>query len=437
MEQSNRYILIHNATHCGDSVWLLIENGIIKDQGTGTAPQKYRTLSGVEVIDAEGSLLLPGAIDAHVHFREPGLTHKATIESESLEAALGGVTTFFDMPNTKPPTTTMARIDEKMAIAAKSSWANYAFFIGVTDDNVDEVLAADFSRVPGIKLFMGSSTGNMCVSDATVRRVFKEARYRVVIHAEDDAVIAENRIRLLAQQHRADDLPMYLHSQVRDRRACVSATRRALELAEEYGTLLHIAHVSTADEIEMIKAARRRNVDVTCEVSPHHLLFCDDDYERLGWRIKMNPSVKSAADREALRRAVRDGVVNIIATDHAPHTREEKQGGCLTAASGAPMVRFSLEAMLTLFGPDIVERTMCNTPAELFRVIGRGFIKTGTSADIVLVRKESWTVDERHVGSKYGWTPMIGQKLDYKVSSVFVNGLPFRCRVPQPVRFFK
>lgn len=368
-------------------------------------------------IDGQGLTVLPGVIDAHVHFREPGLTHKGDIASESKAARTGGVTTVFDMPNTVPQTTDIALWRQKMEIAAKTSAVNYAFFIGATNDNLSVLLQADFSRIPGVKVFLGSSTGNMLVNDNDVlSQIFDRVKAPIVVHAEDEDVIRESRRALVARYGEA--VPVSEHTHLRPSGACVRATARALELlARHPAARLHIAHLSTAREVEIIAEAKRAGLNVTCEVSPTHLTFCDEDYERLGSRIKINPSVKSRQDREALRRAVRDGHIDIIATDHAPHTLADKEGTALTAASGAPMVQFSLPLMLDLFGPETVRRTMCENPARIFGVKRRGFLQPGYAPEMVLVEKDvkGYTVNDSEVLSKCGWTPLAGHTLHHRV----------------------
>lgn len=369
------------------------------------------------LIDGEGAFVLPGLIDAHVHFREPGLTHKADISSESLAALRGGVTSYFDMPNTLPTTTTPEAWAEKMRIASASSHVNYAFFVGLTDNNSDVISGMDFSRIPGVKVFMGSSTGNMMVeSDNVIGDILSKVKVPVVIHAEDENVIARERGRISALYQ--GNPPVAAHTDIRSVEACVKATKRAIELLRQHpGAHLHIAHVSTGNEIELIAKAKSEGLKLTCEVSPHHLLFSSDDYERLGSRIKMNPSIKSVSHREALRQAVRDGIVDIIATDHAPHTLEEKQGNALTAVSGAPMVQFSLAVIADLFGLQTVMRTMAKKPAEIFGLPGRGMIAPGYAPEFVLVKKieQGYVVSDTDVVSKCGWTPLDGFKLHHKV----------------------
>ena len=371
----------------------------------------------VNKIDAGGNILLPGVIDAHVHFREPGLTHKADIATESRAALSGGVTSYFDMPNTVPQTTTVQAWHEKMEIAARVSASNYAFFIGASNENFDELLKADFSQIPGIKIFMGSSTGNMLVdSSLTLEKIFAHFKVPLVIHSEDENIISLNKEKLVRKFN--GNVPVSEHSNIRSEEACVVATARALDiLARHPDAHLHIAHVSTGAEIDLIKKAKSHGLNVTCEVSPHHLLFTDDDYVRLGSRIKMNPAVKTEADRSALCEAVRNGTIDIIATDHAPHTLTEKQGDALTAVSGAPMVQFSLPLMLDMFGPEIVTRVMSENPARIFGMKNYGRIAAGCLPNFVIVEnlKNGYIVSDAEVVSKCGWTPITGRRLYHRV----------------------
>lgn len=429
-------MLIHNA-EIVDGVnparrgWVLTSGPLIESIGEGEPPREVMARSG-ETVDAAGRMLLPGAIDCHVHFREPGLTAKATIASESAAAVAGGVTSYIDMPNTVPPTVTLDAWADKMRRAEATSLANYAFMIGATADNLDQLQRADYTRVAAVKVFMGSSTGGMLLrgTDA-LAAVFADQPGRVVVHAEDQDIIDANMARHAPLRHPED---MRWHSRLRDNRACAAATERALTLAARYGTRLHVAHVTTREETAMFdpspSPAGKR---ITAEVSPHHLLWTADDYPRLGSRIKMNPAVKSAADRAALRRGVTEGRLDIIATDHAPHRPEDKSGDVLHAASGAPMVQFSLPAMIDLFGPDEAVRRMCVAPAALYGIEGRGRLVPGAYADMVLVERlaEPHVVADSDVLSLCGWTPMVGSPLSHRVMRTWVNG---GCG-PMPLRF--
>lgn len=416
--------LIYNASVNGQpSAWVLFDRRAVIAVGSAADPLPEAD----EAIDACGDLLLPGVIDVHVHFREPGLTRKATMATESRAALAGGVTTWFDMPNTKPPTDTREAIEQKRLIARETAVGHGAFFIGLTNDNLDEVLSADYTVIPGVKVFMGSSTGNMLVDDqSTLVRAFSEVKAPIVVHAEDEATISEARKQAIDRYGECP--PVEAHTAIRPARACVVATSRAIQLARQTGARLHVAHLSTADEVDLIRAAKAEGLAVTAEVSPSHLLFTADDYARLGARIKMNPSVKTARDRDALRAAVLDGTIDIIATDHAPHLLDEKQGGALTAVSGAPMVQFSLVKMLDLFGPDVVVRTMSAAPAGVFGIERRGAIAPGVASDLVMVRRldKPFTITDADVLSKCGWTPLAGTTTGHRVVRAWLSDLPLR-----------
>lgn len=420
-------LLIHNAQVVFPSSeapllgYVAIEGERIIRTGQGPAPAEL-TGEATEVVDASGATLMPGAIDCHVHFREPGLTHKATMASESRAAAAGGVTSWIDMPNTIPPTTTLDAWEEKKRIAAASAVGNYAFFVGATSDNLGLLRRLPFDRVPGVKLFMGQSTGNMAVEgNGAVEAIFAEVEAPIVVHAEDDTVIAANLQRLRAEF--GEELPVSLHSRLRSVEACVRASERAMELASRYGSRLHLAHVSTADECALLDAGPIAGKRITAEVSPHHLWWCSDDYKRCGARIKMNPAVKGPEHRERLRSALVEGRLDMVATDHAPHLPADKAGNLLKAASGSPMVQFSLPAMLTLYdNPAFVARKMAQTPAELFGIRGRGSIAEGNYADLVLVERHDHIVQDSDVLSLCGWTPMAGERLGWRVLRTWING---------------
>lgn len=401
--------------------WLRTEGVLIAQIGRG----EYRgeLPYECEVVDARGAMLLPGAIDCHVHFREPGLTHKATIASESAAAVAGGVTSYIDMPNCVPTTTSIAAWEDKMQRAEASSVANYGFMLGATSTNLAELQRADYSQVAAVKVFMGSSTGNMLLAEReALRAVFADQPGRVVVHAEDQNIINEVTTRLRPTLDVAD---ISAHSRLRPVEACVAATERAMELAAHYGTRLHVAHITTAAETRLFDPAdsplRRQ---ITGEVSPHHLLWSTDDYARLGARIKMNPAVKSAADRDALREALRQGRLDIVATDHAPHLLSEKEGDVFHAVSGAPMVQFSLVSMLDLYEPTMVAHRMANCPAELFGIERRGFLREGYYADMVIVESldEPYTITDADVRSLCGWTPLNGYSTRHRVVRTWVNG---------------
>lgn len=389
----------------------------------------------VELIDATGCFVLPGVIDDHVHFREPGLTHKADIDSESAAAAAGGVTSYMDMPNCVPQTISLEALDEKLALAHEKSHVNYSFFFGATNDNVELFEKLDAHRIPGIKLFMGSSTGNMLVDkELSLNTIFKtvaEMNIPVMAHCEDTAIINANMERAKAEY--GDDPDVSLHSEIRSGEACFESTSLAVSLAVRYNARLHVAHLSTAKEVALIKEVNAgvKNVAdkrITAEAVSGHLLFTADDHATLGAKIKINPAIKTSADRDALRHALADGTIDIIATDHAPHLLSEKQGGCCKAASGMPMVQFSLVAMLGLVDEGILTigrlvQLMCHNPAVLFGIHNRGFIRRGYKADLVIVRPSSpWSVTADCIRSKCGWSPVEGMTFSWKVERTICNG---------------
>lgn len=382
-----------------------------------------------DIVDCEGKMVLPGVIDEHVHFRDPGMTEKGDIASESRAAVAGGVTSFFDMPNTRPATTSLEAWEEKMARAAEVSAANYAFFMGATHDNLDEILRADPTRVPGVKLFLGSSTGNMLLDDDnSLNQLFRNFRGVIACHAESERIIAANR-RMLSEQY-PEGIPTELHSQIRSREACVEATRHAVELARKNDARLHVLHVTTADELEFFSPGPVTAKRITAETCPHYLVFDDTSLLTTGGLTKCNPAIKTSADRRALRRAVADGLIDIIATDHAPHLLEQKQGDALTAASGMPSVQFALPIMLQLarkglFSYETVVDKMCANPARLYSIDRRGFIRPNFMADLVIVNPDcNYVIDNADVLSPCGWTPYAGIRLTFRVEQTWVNGAP-------------
>ncbi len=399
---------------------IVVENGYVAEiLNDSKAPRGVYD----STVDAMGLFVIPGVIDSHVHFRDPGLTQKADIESESRAAAYGGVTSYFDMPNTVPQTTTLDALDAKFAEAARRSHVNYSFFIGATNDNLEQLEAVNRRRVPGVKLFMGSSTGNMLVDrEEALRRLFANIDLPIMSHCEDTATINANMAACKLEH--GDDPDVRFHPYIRSAEACYRSTKFAVELAREYGAHLHVAHVTTARELEFFGLSP----NITAEAVVAHLFFCDEDYARLGTRIKCNPAIKTQADRNALRAALTDGRITTIGTDHAPHLLADKQGGCARAASGMPMVQFSLPAMLELVdnGVITVERMvqlMCHNPARLFGVDRRGFLNPGCRADIVLLRPNApWTVTTDIIQSKCKWSPLEGHRFDWRVETTFCNG---------------
>ena len=377
-----------------------------------------------EVIDASGCFVLPGVIDDHVHFREPGLTEKADMESESRAAAAGGVTTYFDMPNTVPQTTTLEALDEKFALAATKSHVNYSFFFGATNDNASLFPQLDIHRIPGIKLFMGSSTGNMLVDRReALECIFSTAPLPIMAHCEDTDII--NRNMAEARQRYGDDPQVTHHPEIRSEEACYESSRLAVELAVKHHARLHIAHLTTAKELDLLSTSPD---NITAEATVAHLYFSDRDYQDLGTRIKCNPAIKTEHDREALREALNDGRIAVIGTDHAPHLLSQKEGGCARAASGMPMIQFSLVTMLELVDQGVLSlerlvELMCHNPARLFEVRQRGFIREGYQADIVIVRPDTgWIVTKDCIQSRCGWSPMEGHMYLWRVERTLCNG---------------
>lgn len=432
-------ILIDNALICNEGKtfrgWLTIDGERIGSVDEGACPPEIRE-SAAEIVDAGGALVMPGVIDDQVHFREPGLTEKGEILTESRAAAAGGVTSYMEMPNTRPPATTIELLEEKYARAAEVSAVNYSFYLGATNDNIAEIECVDPERICGVKVFMGSSTGNMLVdNEQTLADIFKFSPTLVATHCEDEATIKAN----LASARTAfgNDIPVAMHPVIRSAEACYRSTAHAVELAHKYGGRLHVLHLSTARELNLFE--RNKPLEekrVTNEVCVHHLWFSEGDYAAKGNFIKWNPSIKSASDRDSLRAAVRSGLADVVATDHAPHLLAEKQKPYLEAPSGGPLVQHSLAAMLTLASPQqgvftaaqVVER-MCHAPARLFRIKERGFLRPGYYADIAIVDlNQPWTVsrdtdraDER-ILYKCGWSPFEGIPLSAKVRHTFVNG---------------
>ena len=373
-------------------------------------------------INAAGCVVMPGVIDDHVHFREPGLTAKADIESESRAAAYGGVTTFFEMPNTVPQTTTLETLNQKLQLAEGKSHVNYSFFFGATNQNAHLFERLDTRRVPGVKLFMGSSTGNMLVDRREVlENIFKQSPLPIMTHCEDTQLINQNMAE--AKRLYGDDPAVEHHPEIRSEEACFRSSALAVELATKHGAQLHVAHLTTARELSLFG----HNPRITAEAVIAHLWFCDADYRTRGTQIKCNPAVKTRADRDALRAALTDGRIAMVGTDHAPHLVSDKMGSCARAASGMPMVQFSLPAMLELCEQGVlplerVVELMCHAPARLFSVSKRGFIRPGYKADLAIVRRQPWTVTKDCIQSKCKWSPMEGEKFQWRVVQTICNG---------------
>jgi len=403
---------------------ILIRNGIIEKIFRDEVPANI--LAQADVIDASGKLLLPGVIDDQVHFREPGLTHKGDIETESKAAIAGGITSFMEMPNTIPQAVTQELLEQKYIRASEVSLANYSFYIGATNDNLEELLKTDPSKVCGVKVFMGSSTGNMLVDNPeTLSALFSKSKMLIATHCEDEQIIQANIAT--AREKYGEDVPMSEHSKIRDTNACFKSTSKAVELAKKFGTRLHVLHLSTAGEIALFEAGPVKNKKITNEVCVHHLWFSESDYEKLGSHIKWNPSIKSANDRLALIKGVNDNRIDVIATDHAPHTLEEKDQTYFKSPSGGPLVQHSLVAMLEMsrngkISMEKVVEKMCHAPADLFGIEKRGYIRKGYKADLVLVDAVRWTVSKENILSKCAWSPFEGESFYYFVSQTFVNG---------------
>lgn len=401
---------------------LVVDGEQIEEIYEGKAPRGIYD----QVIDASGCFVLPGVIDDHVHFREPGLTRKADIESESRAAAFGGVTSYFEMPNTNPQTTTLEALEDKFALGAQKSHVNYSFFFGATNDNVDLFDRLDVHRIPGIKLFMGSSTGNMLVDKyESLQQIFVKAKKMglpVMTHCEDTDII--NRNMAAYQEKYGEDPDVKFHPEIRSVEACYESSSLAVKLAKESGAHLHIAHVTTARELEFFG----KGENITGEAVIAHLYFSDEDYADKKAFIKCNPAIKTVNDRKALREALADGRISVVGTDHAPHEWKDKQGGCAKAASGMPMVQFSLVSMLELVDKGVfsIERmveVMSHHPAKLFHVDKRGFLRPGYQADIVIVRPHTaWTVQKEIIQSKCGWSPMEGHEYQWQVEQTICNG---------------
>ncbi|MAU25823.1 MAG: dihydroorotase [Muricauda sp.] len=381
-----------------------------------------------QIIDLEGDYLLPGAIDDQVHFREPGLTHKGDIASESRAAIAGGITSFMEQPNTIPQTTTIEKLEEKFTIASKNSFANYSFKFGGTNDNLEEVKRLDPKSCSGIKLFLGSSTGNMLVDDEQViEQIFSNTEMVISAHCEDEGTIRRNLDRYLKKY--GEDIPIKYHPLIRSAEACYLSSSRAIELAKKTGARLHVFHISTGTETELFRNdIPLENKKITAEVCIHHLWFSDRDYEKKGTLIKWNPAVKTATDREQLWQALLDDRFDVVATDHAPHTLDEKKNVYTKAPSGGPLVQHALVAMLQCHKvgkislEKIVEK-MCHNPAKLFEIENRGFVREGYFADLVQVSlKEPWSVAKENILYKCGWSPFEGTIFDAQVMRTFVNG---------------
>lgn len=409
---------------------VVIEGDMIQSVIEGDdASQSYDT-----EIDATGLYLFPGVIDDHVHFREPGMTYKADIASESRTAAAGGVTSYMEMPNTNPQTTTLELLEEKYQLAAKHSRVNYSFFFGATNDNTDLLGRLDVKRVPGVKVFMGSSTGNMLVDrEESLRKLFATSPLLLMAHCEDTNIIEQN-IKAFKKKYKGqNDFPVRYHSRIRSVEACYASSSLAVELAKDTGARLHIAHISTAKELGLFESKPLEEKKITAEAVIAHLMFSTEDYDRLDTRIKCNPAIKTPEDKQALRDALTNGIIDVVGTDHAPHLLNEKQGGALKATSGMPMIQFSLVSMLEMSDEGVlpIERIpdlMSHNPAKLFHIEKRGYIRPGYYADLTLVDPNgNWQVMKGRYYTKCGWTPMDERTFKWRVRRTIVNGITAYC----------
>ena len=411
---------------------LVVTDGIIEKITANNCELDAGKYKDYETIDAKGCYVIPGIIDTHVHFREPGLTHKADIASESRAAAYGGITSYFDMPNTNPQTTSLEALREKQELAREKSLVNWAFFPGATNDNIDFLESIDTNEIPGIKLFMGSSTGNMLVDKyGSLIKIFQSAAKNglvIMAHCEDTEIINANMKKTKEQM--GDDPDVMFHPIIRSEEACMESSCLAASLARQTGARLHIAHISTEAELNAIFSPTESDdlPQITAEATVAHLMFDNNDYRTLGARIKCNPAIKKPSDKEALRKGLMNGQISTIGTDHAPHCIEEKQGGAAKAMSGMPMIQFSLTTMLSLVDEGIltIEKLvtlMAHNPARLFGIIGRGFIREGYKADITIVKPQSpWIVTKECIKSKCGWSPMEGRTFNWQVRDTICNG---------------
>lgn len=404
---------------------ILIEGDIIKEIASSISAKSSQD----EIIDVEGKYVFPGVIDDQVHFREPGLMHKATIATESKAAVAGGITSFIEMPNTVPQATTIEKLEEKFAIAEKTSFANYSFMFGGTNDNLDDILKIDPKKVAGLKLFLGSSTGNMLVDNPEVlEKIFRSTDLLISAHCEDEATIRNNMEIYLKKYGK--DIPIECHPKIRSEEACLISSSKAIALAKKTGARLHVFHVSTAKETKLFSNKMPlKDKKITAEVCVHHLWFSDEDYKTKGTLIKWNPAVKTANDRDALWKALLDDRIDVVATDHAPHTLDEKQNSYTEAPSGGPLVQHALPAMIEMhlkgkISLEKIAEKMCHNPAILFQIENRGYLREGYFADLVIVDINSpWSVKKDNILYKCGWSPFEGSIFKSRITHTFVNGV--------------
>lgn len=422
-------LLIRNATIINEGISIkgsvLVKNDRIDTIYTGVVPEEI--CNRAEILEADNLYLIPGVIDDQVHFREPGLTHKGTIQSESRAAIAGGVTSYMEMPNTNPQTITIDAWEQKNEYAQGKSFANYAFYLGATNNNLAELKKVDSKHLCGVKVFMGASTGNMLVDDKkTLEGIFAEVDRLIATHCEKESIIRQNIEKY--KKEFGEDIPVKCHPLIRSAEACYQSSAEAIELADKYGSRLHVLHLSTAKEMSLFDAKPLSDKKITGEVCVHHLWFTDENYDRLGTFIKWNPAIKTDNDRYELRQALLSGKLDVVATDHAPHTLQEKEGGALTAASGGPLVQHSLQMMMELvsqnvFSKEQVVEKMCHAPAQLFGVKERGFIREGYFADLVLVNpNKSYTITKDNILYKCGWSPLKEETLSANIETTILNG---------------
>ncbi|MDR0421155.1 MAG: dihydroorotase [Prevotellaceae bacterium] len=421
-------IFIKNATIINEGLSfkgsVLIVNDIIKSIFKDC--MSTENIDADMVIDASDLILIPGVIDDHVHFREPGLTHKADIRSETAAAAAGGVTSFMDMPNTVPAATTICNLEKKYEAAKEKSLINYSFYFGATNQNMDEIRKINAENVCGIKIFMGSSTGNMLVDDEKImEEIFAQSPTPIAVHCESENIIKANIEHF--KRIFGNDIPFEYHYKIRSREACITSTKHAIELAQKYNSQLHILHISTAEEVELL-ANCKTNKRISSETCPHYLWFDSSDYQNMQELVKCNPSIKTQADKKALQHAVANGIIDIVATDHAPHLLGEKRNSYLNCPSGLPSVQHSLNVMLELVRKNIltvetVVECMCHNPARIFSIKNRGFIRIGYKADIVLINPDTkWQPDKSNILYKCAWTPFENTVFNSRITHTFVNG---------------
>ena len=422
--------LIHRATIINEGETfigsVLIKNNRISQIFRDEVPERLLS-ECTEIYDAKGLCLLPGVIDDQVHFRDPGLTHKGDISTESRAAVAGGVTSYMEMPNTNPQTVTIEELEKKFDMAANKSVANFSFYLGATNDNITELKKVDKKHVCGVKIFMGSSTGNMLVdNERALQQIFAEVDMLIATHCEKEDIIRDN-ISFYRKQF-GEDIPIKYHPLIRSEEACYQSSAHAIELADRYNSKLHVLHLSTARELSLLSDSPLKDKKITAEVCVHHLWFSDENYDKYSANIKWNPAVKTVNDRDALRDGLLSNRLDVVATDHAPHLIDEKAGGCLKAASGGPLVQHSLQAMLDMvhdgyYSIELVVEKMSHAPARLYSVKDRGFIKEGYFADLVLVDlSEKYRVSKDNILYKCGWSPFEGYTFSSTVKKTFVNG---------------